>query len=343
MPKGIKKFCLLSALASLPIWIILIVYICIDPFNVIWAHHPFFEEGKPNYVGWNKGYVSVEAYEYNNPNQHYDSFIFGSSRSIEYQVNDWRKYIPNNSKIFHFDASMETLKGIYDKMKYIHSQREHINNALIVLDPEMLSRKENKDDYLYVPHSDLTAEWDYLSFQWKFLKVFLTQKFIVSYIDLQFNGFKDYMREENIFTEEYPQYNAIANEETYPRYDNMLAKNSSGFYTPAKVHEFNVKLSNGWDTSPQLTNANKNYLKKIMEELIVNGTNYKIIIPPLYNKQYLNAKDKAILIEIFGADRISDFTGNNEFTNDMHNFYDEKSHPRPVTCRKIMKQAYQND
>ncbi len=77
-----------------------------------------------------------------------------------------------------------------------------------------------------------------------------------------------------------------------------------------------------------------------LHALLKNGnTDYRIVISPLYNQIALNPQDLESLKEIFGEDKVFDFSGVNEYTNDVSNYY-ETSHYRPKLCNKILKQIY---
>ena len=88
-----------------------------DPFKIIKTYDNYSNNLK---VIPNRDFISTEVYLKNRKIYHYNSFIFGSSRTMAYKTNDWRKYIDSTSRPFLFDASGESLFGIYT----IHKSNE---------------------------------------------------------------------------------------------------------------------------------------------------------------------------------------------------------------------------
>lgn len=338
--KKILKFSALSLLAIFPLFIILGVYIYFDPFRIIRPTEPYFIESNPMYVGWNKSFVSTEAFKNNHDKYKYDSYIFGASLSIGYRAHIWQKYLPGEPSIFHFDASSETLDGVLMKMKFVVKNNERIKNALFILDPMLFKRHNPKNIHLYLQHPDLTEAHDNLYFHWRFFYVFLHSEFVSAYIDLQLNGFKPYMTKKSIFTREFPDYDAKTNEEHYPFYDNVLAVDPESFYKE-RLAQFKKVYSDTTVTFEPFFDDNIIGKLKEMENILkAEKTSYKIIFPPLYSLQTLSDRDKNIMYEIFGRENICDCSGLNELSVDYHSFYDYISHPRPSTCDKVLSKAY---
>lgn len=338
MRKDILKFTWLTIIAIVPVIAIIVAYVYIDPFRVLHPSDPYFQPSNPMYVGWNKSFVSTETFKKHHKIEKYDSYIFGPSLSIGYKAQDWKKYLSPESKIFHFDASSETLDGILMKMEYIIKSGEKIKNALFILDPEIF-RRDNGYTHLYIQHPDITQQHDLISFHWCFFKVFLNREFILSYIDLKENGFKPYMKEKNIFTNEFPSYNGITNEENYPFYDIPLKLNEEDFYKSRETL-FIRKYQKGIILKPYFNNDIISKLEKMNEILCSQNTSFKIIFPPLYKLTSLSEKDKNILYHIFNKKNFCDYSGANYLSLDYHSFYDGASHPRPAVCAEILQKAY---
>ena len=111
-----------SLVGIIPLTLLLSVYIFLDPFKVIYSYEIFYDSSAKGWVGLNKDYVSTSTFLNGYKNNHYNSFIFGNSRSIFYQISDWEKHLPAGSSCFHFDASGETLFGIGKKIEFIDSR-----------------------------------------------------------------------------------------------------------------------------------------------------------------------------------------------------------------------------
>lgn len=80
-------------------------------------------------------------------------------------------------------------------------------------------------------------------------------------------------------------------------------------------------------------------LKKINNLAIDRGTDLRLVIGPLYDQEKLNPSDYQILCDIFGENRVIDFSGINEYTNDISNYY-EISHYRPKLCKIVLDSLY---
>jgi len=98
---------------------VFITYLALDPFRVLWTYD--FSKDLHANAGLNRDFVSTEFFKEKYQQYHYDSFIFGSSRTLAFLPEDWGKYLPDNSSIFCFDASHESIYGIYTKLKYLEN------------------------------------------------------------------------------------------------------------------------------------------------------------------------------------------------------------------------------
>jgi hypothetical protein len=59
----------------------------------------------------------------------------------------------------------------------------------------------------------------------------------------------------------------------------------------------------------------------------------------MYDQIYFNQFDLKKLTDIFGAENVYDFTGQNEFTSDIANYYDNY-HYKPLCSSKILQKVY---
>ena len=130
MNKRVKLILAKAFLVSLPVTLLLCVYVILDPFKVLYAYPSYYTSGVPCYIPCNRDFVSTETFRRYYPTNRYDSFIFGNSRSIFYEVKDWQQHI-QSIHCFHFDASGESLYGICAKFRYLDRLGVGITNALI--------------------------------------------------------------------------------------------------------------------------------------------------------------------------------------------------------------------
>jgi hypothetical protein len=89
-----------------------------------------------------------------------------------------------------------------------------------------------------------------------------------------------------------------------------------------------------WETQTEL-------LKEIDQICRKHNTSVKIIISPDYNQISINPADVEILKDIFGYENVFDFSGINEYTNDIHNYY-ERGHYRPILGARLLQKVYAN-
>jgi len=78
-------------------------------------------------------------------------------------------------------------------------------------------------------------------------------------------------------------------------------------------------------------------IKNIFEK---HNTKYQIIISPVYDQVPLEKQQIEQLELIFGEKHIYNFSGKNQFTESIHNFY-ETSHYRPHVANEILRIVYQ--
>ncbi|NBR15021.1 MAG: hypothetical protein EBU01_10655, partial [Crocinitomicaceae bacterium] len=148
MKKFIFKLLKFSALIYVPLIITLVLYLTFDPFKVIYERNTYFDPiNKPN-IELNKDFVSTYTFINNLKNNKYDSFIFGNSRSIFYEIKDWKKHIGSSSKCYHFDASGEALYAMHKKILFISKKNVKIKNCLLILDYPTLKQVDSKKGHL---------------------------------------------------------------------------------------------------------------------------------------------------------------------------------------------------
>ncbi|MDP4278819.1 MAG: hypothetical protein Q8914_14435, partial [Bacteroidota bacterium] len=131
--KPLKLFLLKGLLFFLPVFLLATSFVIADPFRLFKTYADYSEN---MYVIPNRDFISTQVYLKNNPVQQYNSFIFGSSRTIAYRTNDWSLHLGSNARPFVFDASGESLFGIYTKICYIDRHHGSLKNVLIILDTD---------------------------------------------------------------------------------------------------------------------------------------------------------------------------------------------------------------
>lgn len=313
----------------LPIIFLAIIYIITDVFKVIYHYDPFYTGSY--YIGVNRAYGSTMTYINQNPKYHYDSFIFGNSRSLFYEIDTWKKYLPKESVCMHFDESGGSISGVRDKVAFVDKNSGQLKNVLLVIDHNLLSNYEQKTGYLFIAPPVLKDNRNIINFHMQHFYAFINPKFLVALADYNmFGKFRPYMK--NLISDGHSTYLPQYNEFQKTLTEKEIAK---GIYF--KVFE-NVQKPGTY--SPKELNIEEiscfNDIKDIFDK---HKTSYKIVISPLYDQIKLNRSVYQILCSIFGKEHIYDFSGVNKWNIDYHNYY-EDSHYRPIVSAEIMDIIY---
>ncbi len=331
-----RKFLYKSLFFSIPFIVLVCGLVYLDFFKVF---HFGDYYGPNQMVTLNREMITTKTYTHNRKNQSYNSFIFGSSRSQAYKANVWSKFLSTNSKSFHFDASWESIIGIYLKIKFIDSSGDRIKNALVILDEDILGQTSLKLGHLYIPLPELSQRKK-TEFYFTYFQASLNPMFLASYIYYTLtNEYKDWMGMYVTPTQKDKFYGDDKTGDIYYPQDAMIIRDSVGYYERLKHNgTFNIKKN---------TDKKFNYVKiqglldSIQRIFVKHKTNYKIIISPNFDKKHIDAKLYHLLESKFGKSNVFDFSGENKYTTDISNYY-ESSHHRPILANEIMKQVYKS-
>lgn len=335
-----KSFFCTLFLFTLPLILLLSFYVISDPFKVIWHYNSYFESNKPEYVTLDKDYVSTSTFCNYYQKEQFNSFIFGNSRSIFYEIKNWKKHINPDSKCFHFDASSESLYALDKKLIFIDG-KVPLKNALIILDGEMLKRIVPRE----LPWASISPQLEnysnFVAFHITFLKAFFNVRFMTAYIDLKISGkVKNYMKDGSLLSDTPVYYDLKTNEERLSNFEKEIA--AGKYYTSERRAVFYNRNYNDSVASPIISYRQKVLLNNMRAVLKKNRTNFRIVINPLYDQIRLNPNDVDYLKHLFGKNNVFDFSGKNRITDDYHNYY-ENSHYRPNIAAMIMNLIYMRD
>ena len=334
--QGISRFLFKVSLLSLPLLLLSLFYVCADPFKVIWSYDVYYRSG-PNHVTLNRDYVSLETFLHHQSREKWDSFIFGNSRSLFYEVRDWALSI-GSERSYHFDASGESLYGITRKLQFLERHQLPVSNALIILDAETLNTVTNSQGHLLIKHPLLSGQ-NRLVFQMEYFKTFFSRRFLVAYLDFRLcNRIKPYMIEECLLDERPIDYDVRHNEIRFGLQEQLIRDNPDAYYVPRKAI-FYTRPVQQTVAAPVIKQPQRTELLEAVRVLTSQHTNYRLVISPLYDQVRFNPADLAYLKEVFGADRVHDFSGINDITSEYRNYY-EASHYRPHIARQIMSIVY---
>lgn len=324
-----KRFIRNIILIFIPAFLLLAWYIIDDPFMMYWRYDNLCEYGQRKQC-INVAYRGIRWMDQYADSLHYNSFVIGSSRSHFYYVDEWKQYLSDDATCFHFGQSTDNLYGSLQRVKYLYKRYKRIDNMLIVMDEEYLSEMKPHTGLLYRQPWQVTEENDFLAFN---------RECVLAFFSLEYQKrIWGVCREENELHYYYiPEYNELHKDEA----EMLLESNPEEYYRLLNKDSV-LYVRTGRDTVARqvIQDEQKRALNELSTLLKEHNTDYRIVISPLYNQISLNPLDIQFLNEIFGVDRVFDFSGVNEYTNDITNYY-ETSHYRPKLCSQILKCMYQ--
>ena len=313
-----KRFLIrILSFIGIPILVLLVVYLITDPFKTL---RPFsfqyFDET-------NRDYISSELFLKNNPKYHYNSFIFGSSRCCGFNTYHWKHYLPEGAKQFMFQAWGESLTGIEQKINYIDNNGNEISNAIILLDiPGAFSKEQLPHKVLSIKHYKFSGQ-PKVAFQSCLFYGFIQKPSKwVSSIKQYLNPVTNTFTADTI-SNDWENGNRNADISIQPPKDSL--KSCSAITRAVFFKEIEGKTDLDLkENKPQITSTlfvQLNHIKTVFDK---HQTNYRIIISPAYcyNHPQINTNDLKILQDIFGKEKVFDYSGKNEITVDYNNFSD---------------------
>lgn len=333
-----KSFLFRLLVFSLPIAAVGIVYIAEDPFKVVRTYSNYRPAGQSLSVPLNQGMVSTSVFDRNHHKAGYNAFIFGSSRSMFYQEKDWKKHLPGNARVFHFDASSETIEGISHKLNYAEAEGSAVDHALIVMDGNTFDSEQQYNMHLYMEDPRPLCYRNVIAFQSAHWMAFLDRSFSRAYGDYRLTRqAKPYMWEQGVLDHRPFVYDSISNELRYDYFESLI--DSGGYYTEERMKTFYPRSGITKNAAPVISGTHEAVLVEIAQGLQRLHTDFYVVISPLYNQISMNHVDVAMLQRIFGKQRVYDFSGVNRFTQDYTHYY-ERSHYRPFVAAMVMDSIY---
>lgn len=321
---------------AIPVDVIFVVYLLLDPFKVIWSYDRFFDDNVAH-VGLNMDHVSTENFLSRNPSMHYNAFIFGNSRSQYWQTEYWQRYIGRQVRCYHYFGNGESLYNMSKNVQFVANSGSNIDYALLIVDASLLSQTEARTGHLSCTPPKTVGYRNVVQFHATNFVAFLHPVFVYTYIDYQVSKtLKPYMLERFYF-EQPVVYDANSNEIVDQMFDQAI--DNGTYYTDQRRQRFQGKQFPDSISLSVLGEENIRMLRDIADILHRHHTQYKVVINPLYDQIRFNPADLRVLRDIFGASSVYDFSGKNSITSDYRNYY-EDSHYRPFIARQLMDSLY---
>lgn len=324
---------------SIPLWVLAFIYFLTDPFQVIWRN-PIKAYGKyEQFTGPSRDYIGNYLIRKHGRQHGINSFIFGNSRSIFYEVKSWKKHLPQDAVCFHYDASGESLYGIERKIHYLDVIGLPLRDVIVTLDYSTLAQTFPRQGFLFAMAPPTELYSNFIGFHATYLGAFFKPRFLVAWGDyLLSSQIKKYMKKWKLIQTRTFAFDEISNEIRYENAEQEIRAKT--FYTAGKLKEFQgIQHQDSMD-APVIRTAQKKLLQAMQLVFLRNRTNVKIIIHPLFNQVRLHPSDVKELKALFGSEHVYDYSGKNFWTMNYLNYY-EPSHYRPHVADSILALIYQ--
>lgn len=311
-----KKFIItILSFIAIPLLLLVGIYMWTDPFRCI---HPFDPD---DIDATNREYLSTELFLRNEPTYHYNSFIFASSRGGGMNTYQWKRYLPEGAQPFLFQAWGENLTGIEMKMDHLYKHQVSIDNALILFDiPNTFGSKQLSKDALGIKHYVFTGQSKFGYNAIQFFNFIQKPSFWVSSIKKKVQGVRIPCESDTI-TNDWVRANRY-------NYTELPPQDSLRQCSEMTRRTFFAQIAHSGEvvevSDPVIDERFERQLRHIRAILEANETDYHIIITPApcYTNPAVNLCDLEMLQDIFGTERVHNYSGKNEFTEDYNNFSD---------------------
>lgn len=263
------------------------------------------------------------------------SFILGNSCTMAFKTGDWEKHLKSDDHAVRFFDNEESLGGICQKLQVLDSIGAPINNVLIIVDINTLRKVYPLQDTKHL-YSAEVAGISYLKFQLKFLQEFLYPSFMIPYIDYLIRG-KYTPQMNGIIHLGPPIREPYTNNFINPREAEIEQKGE--LYWTCHQKEFKPRPEAGKEEEVIVSAGQIRLLRTIRSICDKHRADLKFILSPYYYQKKMNSKDIEMMKNILGKSAVWDFTGINEYTMDIHNYY-EPEHYRPVLGVRLLEKVY---
>jgi hypothetical protein len=334
-----NRFFIKICIFSLPALAVVASFFILDPFKILYNHGDkiFTENGTLDGFTLNRDIVGTEMFLQKKDVYHYDSFIFGSSKTTGILSADWDTLIDNQAPPFHFIGSGETIFGVWSKITYLDKIKYPIKNALFLFDAEMLNTTKDGDGIISIRHKTITG--NDLHYYLTHFKEYITTDFFIQYLDYKiFKKQRRYM--DKLFDNDNLGllFDNYKNDWIFVGRNKELAQNEEAYYEKRKEIFYErtgrktISTAVIGDKQVQMLNDIKNILDK-------SKATYHIIINPDYNQKSMDTIDLRRLKLIFQTEKVHDFSGINAFTKDKKNYYDNY-HFKPQIGKAMLNDIY---
>lgn len=329
----VKKLFKKIVILCVPFIFIAICYLITDPYKKIWNYDRYLFD----YMMLSRGDVSTRVYLKNMDTYHYNSFIFGSSRSCAHTSKEWKKYLSADDVPYSYGSFNEPLLGIYRKINLIDSLKGNIKNVIIIIDTDRTFIKSSIP-FLSYDHYLISGISKYDYYTSDFITYLNSPTLLFKSVDYTlFHEQRSYMKGFVGMKEE--DWDPITND-WYPNEDDTI--DTLNYYTKHKQVFYTRSLQQRYEKK-QIDAFQQNLLLKIAAIFKKHKTKCKLIIAPLYNQLKMDSTDLKDLQIIFNKENVYDYSGINEITNNIYNFNNDGIHYKPRAGKIIFREIYETN
>lgn len=331
-------------LLSLPILCIVVSFFVFDPYGFFLP----LEQKSTALIPVSDDYIAVERYLQNTPQQHYNSFTFGNSKTLAFLTSDWCNYI-QPCRPFKFGVPGECIFNIYNKLKLIDAHGDSIKHVLILLDNKLFLNFKNTQKFFQGPayiHHPYSMDGTWMEFYSAYLKFYFADFAFMKVAKYKLSGsytqdmesiFKKPISSENKNNE--LTYLPLSNEVINTAAEALLTKDSTAYFNANKSKFVNRSSAQTENTNWKIKEEDLEFLKEIQTLFKKHHTKYTFILGPNYDQIPFPITEKIKLQQLFGDENIYDFTGVNSITNAISNYY-EQSHYRITVGKQLLQKIY---
>jgi hypothetical protein len=317
----------------LPLSCAFVLVIFWDPFKVLLEYDDYYNN---NPITGNREDICNKLLLKSSEN--ISNFIIGSSRSQAYKTAVWCTKIqePMN-KTFHYDGSGFGLYRSTNAIKFL-AENYKINNVLLIVDTDFFSETVNNPGHLFIQPPHVSNESRFL-YYFTFIKASLDIKFIFYNIVYKLTGkYYDFMG-NHLNNSKNAHISNNSTGDIWYGYDQEIKSDSLSYYNNLIAKGVFYHRNKIGPSKPLICESQMKLLNAINQVVKKHKINLKIVVSPLYNQIKFHDSDMTILKKLFGNNNVYDFSGKNDFTEKITNYY-ENSHYKPNVANRIMDLIY---
>lgn len=327
--QDLLKFYFRCLLLALPLLALVILYIIKDPFMVLY-HYDDYDH---SHIMQNEGAIGWEKFIDARSQQHYDSFILGTSCTKAFSCHEWNKYI--HAHPFRLFSNAEGLGDMYLKLKAINAFKDApVKHLLIVTERSFFEKTVAQSGIMHVMPPTLSGK-SMLSYQTTYFQGFLSPSFLLPYANYMLTG-RIGESGENVINAHIPVREKVTNDAVLWQ-EQTIATDRENYWKQTSLLPMREKAS--MKTAPRAIGKQQiDILLSIRDFCRRHHTDIQWVIGPRYHQERLNPHDVSILQQIFGKEAVHDYSTSKRW-EDYHYWYDS-DHYRKLVGNDILHDIY---